>query len=204
MNYNEIENLVALAKANDKKAKEELMVKFTPLILNLSKKTFVNSYEFADIKNECYHTLFKCVRLYNPSKHRFVGYATNAIKNCINLLIRVSIRRSMSDGPEAFTLDGNLENTLTSIQDDAKDFLLSSLYISNLKAAIESLTLEEQELLTFIYYADKSARAYSKFKGIAYATAINRKNKMLSKLRDYLIKANNYNVQIQENPWVTF
>ena len=45
MDFNEIESLVELAKANNTKAKEELMVKFTPLILNLSKRCFVNSYE---------------------------------------------------------------------------------------------------------------------------------------------------------------
>ena len=114
MDYNDIENLVNLAKANDRNAKEELMVKFTPLILNLSKRSFVNSYEFADIKNECYHTLFKCVSLYNLDKHRFVAYATNAIKNSVNFLIRVSIRRNESDGPTAFILDGKLENTIYS------------------------------------------------------------------------------------------
>ena len=65
MDFNEIENLVELAKANNKTAKVELMVQFTPLILNLSKRSFVNSYEFADIKNECYHTFFKCVNLFN-------------------------------------------------------------------------------------------------------------------------------------------
>ena len=75
MDFNEIENLVELAKANNKTAKVELMVQFTPLILNLSKRSFVNSYEFADIKNECYHTLFKCVGLYNLDKHRFVAYS---------------------------------------------------------------------------------------------------------------------------------
>ena len=80
MDYNEIESLVKLAKANDKNAKEELVVQFTPLILNLSKKSFVNSYEFADIKNECYHTLFKCLSLYNPEKYRFAAYQQNQLK----------------------------------------------------------------------------------------------------------------------------
>ena len=112
MDFEEIESSVKLSKIGDKIAKEELMVKFTPLILNLSKKTFVNSYEFTDIKNECYHTLFKCVNLYNLDRHRFVAYATKAIKNSVNLLIRVSIRRNQSDGPETFVLDGKLENTL--------------------------------------------------------------------------------------------
>ena len=188
MNYNEIENLVALAKENDKKAKEELMVKFTPLILNLSKKAYVNSYEFADIRNECYRTLFKCVHLYNLDKHRFVGYATNAIKNCVNLLVRVSIRRSLSDGPEAFTMDGKLENILASAEEDPSDFILSKLYISKLNAAVKALDAEEQELLNYIYYKDLSLMKYSKLKGITYSAAISRKNLIFYKLKKDLNK----------------
>ena len=147
MDFNEIESLVELAKANDKNAKEELMVKFTPLILNLSKKCFVNSYEFSDIKNECYHTLFKCVSLYNLEKHRFVAYATKAIKNSVNLLIRVSIRRSQSDGPESFIIDGKLEHTLSSDLVEPGSFLLYKLHRTNLKLALETLNLDEKELV---------------------------------------------------------
>ena len=143
MDYNEIESLVELAKANDKNAKEELMIKFTPLILNLSKKSYVNSYEFADIKNECFHTLFKCVNMYNLDKHRFVAYATNSIKNSVNLLIRTSIRRNGSEGPQSFILDGKLENTLYSDLEDPSNFLLSKIHRSNLKLAFNRLNIDE-------------------------------------------------------------
>ncbi|SUY46965.1 RNA polymerase sigma factor, sigma-70 family [Clostridium putrefaciens] len=80
MYYVKFENLVKLAKNGYLSAKEELSAEFTPFILNLSKKSFINSYEFEDIKNECYGTLFKCIKVYDCDKHRFVAYATNAIK----------------------------------------------------------------------------------------------------------------------------
>ena len=193
MDYNEIEDLVKLAKDNDKNAKEELMVKFTPLILNLSKKSYVNSYEFADIKNECYQTLFKCVDLYNPERHRFVAYATNSIKNSVNLLIRTSIRRNKSEGPEAFTLDGKLENTLFSEIEDPNNFFINKLYITNLKAAVQNLNLEEQELVDFVFFRKYSLKKYSKFKGIQYHLVITMKNEILYKLKKYLNSTPNYN-----------
>ncbi len=193
MDYDEIENLVKLAKGNDKNAKEELMVQFTPLILNLSKKSFVNSYEFADIKNECYQTLFKCVDLYNLDRHRFVGYATNAIKNSVNLLIRTSNRRNKSDGPEAFTLDGKLENTLFSELEDPNNFFINKLYITNLKAAIHTLNFEEQELVNYIFFKRYSLKKYSELKGIPYSIVINMKKEVLYKLKKELNKPTNNN-----------
>ena len=65
MNYSHIEKLMLQAKNGDALAKETLVVEFTPLIQNLSRKSFINSYEASDIKNEGYRTLFKCVNLYN-------------------------------------------------------------------------------------------------------------------------------------------
>ena len=188
MDFDEIESLVELAKANNRKAKEELMVKFTPLILNLSKKCFVNSYEFADIKNECYHTLFKCVNLYNLDRHRFVAYETKAMKNSVNLLIRVSIRRNQSEGPAAFILDGKLENTLYSGFEDANKFPLNKLYRTNLKLGVEALNLNEQELVNYIFYKEYSFKQYSRFKGIPYALVISMKNDILYKLKKGLNK----------------
>ena len=186
MDFNEIESLVKLAKANDRTAKEESMMKFTPMILNLSKRSFINSYEFADIKNECYHTLFKCVSFYNLDKHRFVAYATNSIKNSVNLLIRTSIRRNGSDGPEAFILDGKLENTLCSDLEDFDSIMLNKVYRNRLNAALQILSSCENELVKYVYFEKHSLKNYSQYKKIPYGSVINIKNEILYKLKKAL------------------
>lgn len=94
MDYNYIENLVRLSKAGDEYSKEELVKEFKPFIINISKKTFTNGYEFEDIMNECYKILFKCISLYRTETHRFVDYATNGINNNINDLIRKNIKNN--------------------------------------------------------------------------------------------------------------
>ena len=193
LDYNEIESLVKLAKANDKNEKEELMVQFTPLILNLSKKSFVNSYEFADIKNECYHTLFKCLSLYNPDKHRFVAYATNSIKNSVKVLIRNSIRRNRSEGPETFVLDGKLENTISCNLEDFDVIMLNKVYRNRLSAALQLLSSTESDLVKYVYFEKHSLKNYSKYKKISYALVINRKNEILYKLRKALCAKSNNN-----------
>ena len=187
MDFNEIESLVKLAKANDRNAKEELMMKFTPMILNLSKRSFVNSYEFSDIKNECYHTLFKCVSLYNLDKHRFVAYATNSIKNSVNLLIRTSIRRNGSEGPEAFILDGKLENTICSGLEDFDSLMLNKVYRNRLNAALQILSSSEEELVKYVYFEKHSLKKYSHFTGVPYPIVINTKNEILYKLKKALV-----------------
>ena len=191
LDYNEIESLVKLAKANDKNAKEELVVQFTPLILNLSKKSFVNSYEFADIKNECYHTLFKCLSLYNPEKHRFVAYATNSIKNSVKLLIRNSIRRNGSEGPETFVLDGKLENTISCNLEDFDAIMQNKVYRNRLSAALQDLSSTESDLVKYVYFEKHSLKNYSKYKKISYASVINIKNEILYKLKKALCTQSN-------------
>ena len=76
MNFNYIESLVAKAKNGDISSKEIIFKEFRPMILNISKRTFG------------YATLLKCIKIYDLDKKRFVAYATMAIKNNINYLIK--------------------------------------------------------------------------------------------------------------------
>lgn len=183
MNYDTIENLAAQAKLGDTKAKESLVKEFAPLILNLSKKSFINSYEFEDIKNECYKTLFKCVNMYNRDKHRFVAYATNAIKNSVNHLIRISVRRSGAEGTGAFSLNDKLENSLYIEVDEIDSILLSGFNKASLQAVIKKLKPSDQDLINHIIFKGYSLKKYSEFKGIPYATTVIRKANVLKKLR---------------------
>ena len=186
MDYNHIENLVTLAKQGDTNAKERLAQEFSPLILSLSKKPYINSNELPDIQNECYKTLFKCVSLYNTDKHRFVAYATNAIKNSVNHLLRVSVRRTVTEGSCTFSLDGNLENILYSDIDNMDDIILHQSYKVKLITAIESLNYSEKELISYVYFKRYSIKRYAELKGITYSAAINKKTSILNKLKKAL------------------
>ncbi len=190
MNFSKIENLVLLSKVGDEKAKEELAKEFKPFILNLCKKSHVNGFEFEDLKNECYQTLFKCVKVYSPEKHRFVAYATNAIKNSINNLIRISIRRENRDGPKTLILNDNLEHVLSYDMDFVEDKIYKAALNKTLKAALKNLTRDELELIEFVYFKKHSLKLYSDLKGISYVKATNMKNTMLNKLRETLTKEN--------------
>jgi RNA polymerase sigma factor (sigma-70 family) len=181
-----IEDLVLEAKQENIKAKETIANEFTPLILKLSKKSYINSYDFEDIKNECYKTLFKCLNLYKPDEHRFVAYATNAIKNSVNHLIRVSVRRNDAEGPGAYILDGKLDNMIYSPIESIEDIVLKQVDKGKLKVAMKYLNAKEQELIAYIYFKGYSLKKYSELKGITYYEAASSKTRILDKLKAYL------------------
>lgn len=181
MNYNYIESLVYKSKKNNPISKKDLVKEFTPLILNICKKTFIHGYENEDIINECYSTLFRCITLYNPESHRFVAYATNAIKNNINDLIKKNKRKSFSQGNEALILSDNLEHILCD-SNDLEEVVLNNLDYTSLKSALSQLNSDEIELIDFIFFKNNSLKLYSYWKKISYAAATKKKSSILKKL----------------------
>ncbi|SFD29981.1 sigma-70 family RNA polymerase sigma factor [Clostridium uliginosum] len=186
MNYKYIEDLVLKSKNNDMLSKENLANEFKPLILNISKKTFIDGYDNYDIQNECYKTLFKCVSLYNLDNHRFVAYATNGIKNGINDLIKRAKTRSSAEGYEALILSDNLEHTLPSEMAALDDILCDKCDHESISNAINELSENEKELVEFIFFKNNSVRTYAYWKNICYSTANQRKSSVLKKISKYL------------------
>jgi RNA polymerase sigma factor (sigma-70 family) len=186
MDFEIIEKLVVSAKTENKLAKELLVEEFKPFILNLSNKTFINGYDKHDIQNECYKSLFKCVSLYNPEKHRFVAYATNGIKNNISDLIKKSKNRSSSEGAEALTLSDNLEHTIQSDAASLEDMLCIKAEYKALKYALEDLNEDEKELIIFVFFKNNPLKNYAYWKNMCYSTATQKKRKILKKLKEVI------------------
>ncbi len=186
MDYERIEKLVLRAKENDKDAKEDIIIRFKPYILTISKKTHVYGYEFEDIKNECYKTVLSCIESYDPANKKFIGYTLTSIRNNIKQLLKKSDRRKNSEGSEALILDDNLELILYSEDKSAVDFLCEKWESLLLTEAINSLNNNEQELIKYIFFDKNTLRSYAEFKNICYTTAMNRKNIALNKLLSYM------------------
>ena len=183
MDFKEIENLVAAVKAQNELSKEKLAKEFTPFIINLSNRTFINGYDTKDIQHECYRILFKCVSVYKLEKHRFVAYATNGIKNSINDLIRKSKNRSSKDGFETLTLSDNLENILPSTDCALDEMLCDKADCESLRQAYSNLNEEEKELIIFVYFKNNSLQTYAYWKNMCYSTANRKKRKILDKMK---------------------
>lgn len=187
MDYEYIENLVSASKSGSLEAKETLALEFTPLINSICRRTFIYGYERSDIRNECFTTLFYCIHKYKLEAHRFIAYATNAIKNNINDLIKKTIKQN------------GLNNFLTlSLYDDALDFLPSNennleetLCLLNDYAELSyiinnKLNTEEKQLISFIFFNKNTLTNYANHKKISYVAASKRKKKVLNKLKNYI------------------
>ena len=182
MDFNYIESLVTKCKNNDEAAKEKLAAEFKPLIYNISKRTFIDSYDIQDIQNECYKSLFKCVSMYNLEKHRFVAYATNAIKNNMGDLIkRIKTRRS-TEGSDALSLHDDVENDFPGLEISTETSLCEMCDYEDLKLALKNLNEEEKELIDFVFYRNYTIKEYAYIKNMCYSTAILKKKTILKKI----------------------
>ena len=196
MNFEYVEDLVFKCKNGDMLSKEKLAEEFRPLILNISKRTFIDGYEMRDLQSECYQSLFKCVSLYNLEKHRFVAYATNAIKNNINDLIKKIRIRSSTEGNDALSLHEDIEKELLSQDISLEDLLCDECDYEDLRLAINNLNEEEKELIDFIFFKNNTIRSYAYFKNMCYSTATQRKNVTLKKILNYIsLSYKNYNIK---------
>ncbi|CUU50901.1 sigma-70 family RNA polymerase sigma factor [Clostridium beijerinckii] len=182
MDFNYIESLVIKCKNNDETAKEKLATEFKPLIYNISKRTFIDGYNMYDIQQECFESLFKSVSMYNIKKHRFVAYATNAIKNNIKDLIKRIKSRSSSEGNEALSLHYNFENDLPSEEISTELSLCEMCDYEDLRLALDNLTQEEKEFIDFVFFKNYTVLDYSHLKNMCYSTAILKKNTILKKI----------------------
>ncbi|NOW05041.1 sigma-70 family RNA polymerase sigma factor [Clostridium beijerinckii] len=182
MNFDYIENLVRRCKNNDEAAKEKLADEFKPLIYNISKKTFVDGYSIYDIQQECYKSLFKSVSMYNLEKHRFVAYATNAIKNNVNDLIRKMNFRSSTDSNDALSFNDNFEEDIPSQEISIEASLCEICDYEDLKLALKTLNEEEIELINFVFYKNHTVKEYAYFKDMCYSTAVLKKKTILRKI----------------------
>ena len=186
MNFNYIESLVAKAKNGDVSSKEIIFKEFRPMILNISKRTFVHGYDFSDIEHECYATLLKCIKIYDLDKKRFVAYATNGIKNSINDLIRSSLKKNNICGSSVLTIDSFVENTCIDNDPMVEDILCNKYDHDCLKYAMSCLNQEELELINHIFYNNLTLKSYADKKNICYSYAFKKKTHVLNKLLTHI------------------
>ena len=110
--------------------------------------------------------------MYNLEKHRFVAYATNAIKNNMSDLIKRIKIRSSTEGSDALSLHDDVENDFPELEISTETSLCEMCDYEDLKLALKNLTEEEKELIDFVFYRNYTIKEYAYLKNICYSTAI--------------------------------
>lgn len=186
MNLVEVEKLAILAQNGDLKAKEYLTEEFKPLILNICKRTFLNGFEFEDIQNECYASLFKALKKYNPEKHRFVAYATITIKNSIISLMKRSKTRDKFDSKSTLILTNNLEYILSNDLELVEDRVMKEMFRSKINTAFNMLEDEERKLIDYVYVKGNPLKKYAERINLSYSRVFKIKKKIVRKLYKFI------------------
>lgn len=184
MDYEYVETLIKEIKLNNSEYKLALLNEFLPFINSLSKRTYINGYDSEDLKSECIITLFDCTNKYNEKSHRFVAYAVNSIRNTINELVRTTLMRNKHHDLYAFSKD-NL-STIPSNELSLENITINKLNISSLYSAINKLNHEEQFFINYIYIDGNTLTSYASLKNVSYMTVMNRKNRILFKLKNMI------------------
>lgn len=187
MNYEYVEKLATAAKSGNSKAKDELIIEFTPIINSISRKTFIDGYDYSDIRNECFTTLFTCLSKYESDSNRFAAYAMNAMKRNINFLIRKLLSKADVDGSFTLSFDDDLENYIATDTKPLDDDLCLLCDYEELISVIKTkLNDEEKDLILFLYFKQNTLVSYAYYKNISYVAASKRKKKALGKLKSYI------------------
>lgn len=181
MDYNKIETLLLQTQHGNLNSKEQLLQEFTPFIQNFTNKIYIHGYTKEDLQNECYLTLLNCINKYNPETHRFVGYATTAMKNSIHCILRKNLKHKSILGEDSLTFTGNLENLNIKAKEQIDSKIINQHTIKTILGIIPTLTIEQQEILAYVFLRHNTLTSYSQIKEIPYSTAAKRKLK-LSKL----------------------
>ena len=99
---------------------------------------------------------------------------------------RRKIRADMECSYELMVESG-IDGKCSSMQKLTEDIVMDKLLLEMLMEALDTISLDERELIYNIYFCNKSERELSKFYGISNV-AINKKHhKIVFKLKKYLI-----------------
>ena len=183
----ELENLVKLAKMGDKPALEEILIRFKPLLIKLSKTTFIVGYEDEDLIQIGYISIINVIKNYDSKKGTsFTAYISCALKNNFYNEIRNKVKLNAETSLNA-KIDGTAEIVdFISSEENISEDLVKRETCALLRDALKKLSIAEQELLTFIYFNNGSIAKYAQLKNAKYITCAKRKIRALQKLKALL------------------
>lgn len=175
MEIKEIELLVRKAKLGDSKAIESLFFAFTPYINLLVSKFHIRGYDKDDLVQESFIVLNNAINKYNCN-NTFVSYVTRALKNNIIYLLRKSTSHD-----KTIMIDNLLEDS-SNLELD----VLNHIDLEHLSCSMKNLSELEVKIIKDYYFNDYTLMSISKQLDEKYITTAKRKDRAITKLRNYL------------------
>jgi len=170
---------------------------YKPCIIKRANQIYINGYEIEDLVQIGALALINAVNKYQlGKKNAFTTYAVTVIKNAFNQ----ELRKVLNKKDEKFKCSLNSLNkdgieiieVLVS-EENVEEETIYREKIAILTEALEKLSEDEREIIKWFYFDSKPLKEYALAKGIAFNTAVKRKQRALLKLKNYFVN-NNYEI----------
>lgn len=186
--YREINQLIKLSQEGCQVAKEDLLRRLKPLILNSIKNYYNRKDEYEDLIQEGYEVVLRALREYDPSKGaRFLGY--------LKLQLKYHYLNKYKEKREKLTLnlplgDGGVEilDLIESSQALPLEGLIKRESSQELGKTLDCLTKRQKQIIIESYINELSLKEISQKLQLSYRTVANTKSSALKRLRESLVK----------------
>jgi RNA polymerase sigma factor (sigma-70 family) len=190
VNHNEIEACVIRVKRGSQEDLLKILEQYQPFIFKTAKAFNIKDFDTYDLAQIAYITLIKAVLKYKIGSHTFTSYAFNAIQNEFKYTAR---RNSRYNHELSLNTPLNVsENNYNEFVDclEAPEIIEEFIKLEKnkeLRQALAKLTEEELELVIMVYYNKVPIKTYAKKKNLGYPKVIHRKNRILEKLKGWMV-----------------
>lgn len=183
--------LVKKAKENDENAKNELIKRYTPLIISqITKYKHIEGYDYDDLFQYGILSILKGIKIFNIEKsNSFGSYIKWTIINNFAYLCR----KENDDKKKTISLNIVTEDGVEIMQMLEDPLNIEKIYMENMEVqrildAIEMLESEEKELCKFILKNEGrgNLKEFSKQKETPYHRILYKKKVLARKLEDLI------------------
>lgn len=183
-------DILIKAKNGDKKAKEEIIMKYNPIVYKFSLNYFIVGDSDEDLRQRGYISILRAIDMYDIEKGAsFTAYVKNAIINNYNVLVRNTMKLKATGSLNTTNDEGFEILELIESDENVEELVIMNETIEELRGAINQLDEEEREFILFIHGKNSGAISeYSRMKGISYKKCIRMRDRIITKLRSYLLK----------------
>lgn len=180
-------DVLVAAKDGNEKAKEYILEKYEPMIINRAMSYFIKGYEVEDLIQIARFTVLIAIDKFDfESKSNFTSYLDRAIKNNFSNLLRKTIKTHYEASLDfKISEEDNLLDVLASESLTDEEVIMSFLR-EELIDLLAGLSKEDLDLLKFLYFENRSLSERTRITNQKYYDARKRRDYLLSFLRSKL------------------
>lgn len=148
-----VQDLIRRAKSGDTNATEEIINKYTPLVISVASKYHIPGYEFDDLVQHCYLSIIKAIKLYKLGTSSFGAYVSMSVRNNMKDLLRNKIKHNR-EVPSSDALEMNSIEYLFTIEDQ----IIAYDQIEKMEIALKKLEYQYRKILVDYYINNKKLK----------------------------------------------